>query len=489
MIRTIKSVFDFAAAIALTVGLSAVALISSTVLSISPEPAYASDYDRDSRDDLQAVRVKRSSAGRGRTDWAIRRSSDGRVLKYAFSAPGDALFHSRRTDGRFYPGIVYVKSARVPLVWILKAAKGESRFSWGRPGDRIPNQQDVNRDRYGDFTVVRALADGSLQWLFRFSNGKTASTIFGRTEDRVFLGPDGMLIRVTPEFLWQGRFYDQSQLALDVQWGQVGDIPIAPRVSAQAAVARQNGANMTIYIWNPNHTTQTIDVPTGVPALGYFFRSRELSAVALVAAARTATFMKLNNPETSTARFGDTRSAFVLPTNQVYQPGESGQFGTVPGNGGGNSGDNSGGNNGGGNNQGGDVAASLQSQCPVIRAIRPGEIWKSIASTHIPNTDPRRFSTSFITRNNVSPPSESCLLLLDSRGNKVHQLGEYFPTGSSYSSRNYGGSGCGDKKSPVDIVGEANRNTGAITTYLKINATTCISIPNANTCYNSSQCP
>jgi hypothetical protein len=88
----------------------------------------------------------------------------------------------------------------------------------------------------------------------------------------------------------------------------------------------------------------------------------------------------------------------------------------------------------------------------------------------------------------TSAPSSKCILMYDGKGNLIHQLGQYFPTGSKYSSIFYGGSGCGDKKTAVSVAQTAINSTGESTAYIKVNDSECVTIPNPNSCLNSSAC-
>lgn len=129
-------------------------------------------------------------------------------------------------------------------------------------------------------------------------------------------------------------------------------------------------------------------------------------------------------------------------------------------------------------------ANALNSVCKSIRELRSGEIYKHIASSHISPADPRRFSTSFITVRGVGAPTLSCLEMYDSNGKAIHRIGRYFPTGSSYSSRFYGGAGCGTGESPSILSSRSKRKA----VYLKVTPKTCVRIPSVTRCFNSSAC-
>lgn len=129
---------------------------------------------------------------------------------------------------------------------------------------------------------------------------------------------------------------------------------------------------------------------------------------------------------------------------------------------------------------------ALSSVCKKIRNLTRGEIWKSIASNHI--NDQRKLSTSFITLRSTIAPKNNCLYVYDKKGNLIHKLGRYFPTGSLYSSRYYGGYGCGDVKSASSVAATARQNTGSAAGYMTSGTGNCVLIPNIASCFNSSGC-
>lgn len=130
----------------------------------------------------------------------------------------------------------------------------------------------------------------------------------------------------------------------------------------------------------------------------------------------------------------------------------------------------------------------LSEVCRSTRALRSCEIWKARASGHIPGSDPRSSSTSFIALRGCPGTYSSCIPVYDKNGNKIHSLGEYPNSISSYDSRHYGGSGCGDGKSPSRVADEARANTGSPEVYVKDSDGVCVRVPNAGVCYNSSEC-
>lgn len=130
--------------------------------------------------------------------------------------------------------------------------------------------------------------------------------------------------------------------------------------------------------------------------------------------------------------------------------------------------------------------AGLRGVCKSVRSLLQGEIYKSKASNHI--TDQRRLSTSFITLARTRPPKNNCLYGFARNGTLIHKLGRYFPSGALYSSRYYGGSGCGDLKSAALVASMARRAGGSPSIYLTSGTGVCAYVPDASRCYHSSGC-
>jgi hypothetical protein len=131
-------------------------------------------------------------------------------------------------------------------------------------------------------------------------------------------------------------------------------------------------------------------------------------------------------------------------------------------------------------------ARKLSSVCTRVRSLSRGEIYKSIASKHI--NDQRATSTSFITLRSTGAPKNNCLYVYDKAGNLIHKMGRYFPTGAAYSSRYYGGHGCGDLKSASAVASAARSRTGSPAGYITSGTGNCAFVPNMGSCFNSSAC-
>lgn len=130
----------------------------------------------------------------------------------------------------------------------------------------------------------------------------------------------------------------------------------------------------------------------------------------------------------------------------------------------------------------------IKSVCSKVRSLGSGEIWKSIGSNHFPSTDPRRYSTSFITRRGTSAPSGNCISVYAANGKLVSKLGLYARNEREYSSRFYGATGCGDKKGGAAVASAAKKVAGTSRVYITSNGKNCAVIQNPASCYNSSQC-
>lgn len=129
------------------------------------------------------------------------------------------------------------------------------------------------------------------------------------------------------------------------------------------------------------------------------------------------------------------------------------------------------------------VSPELAAVCKTTTALARSDIWKAKQSNHIPSGDVRQNSTAFIILRAGRTFKPNCMLGYSNTGKLVHKLGAYFPTGTPYNKRLYGGWGCGDHKTPVQV---AAASKGGL--YLKVSSNSCVVVPQANRCYNSSGC-
>ncbi len=128
-------------------------------------------------------------------------------------------------------------------------------------------------------------------------------------------------------------------------------------------------------------------------------------------------------------------------------------------------------------------SSSLASVCPTITGLARTDVWKSKQSNHIPGGDVRKKSTALIVLRGGRRSVPSCINGYNSTGKLVHKLGAYYPTGSLYNGRNYGGWGCGGGETPSQVKRAA---PGGL--YLKLSKNTCVKIPKPTSCYNSTAC-
>src|SRR5690606_6416877 len=124
----------------------------------SPESARADvelgDFNGDGYSDLSVALVDRSART---TAWLTWLSNGDGNLFWTWGLPGDALVTGHfYGDGKYYPGIVFVRSLQTPLEWYIKNPQGTDNFlHYGFPGDHVPNQADVDCDGITDLVVIR----------------------------------------------------------------------------------------------------------------------------------------------------------------------------------------------------------------------------------------------------------------------------------------------------------------------------------------------
>lgn len=134
------------------------------------------------------------------------------------------------------------------------------------------------------------------------------------------------------------------------------------------------------------------------------------------------------------------------------------------------------------------IRTAAGSICRSDRTPARGEIYKAKQSPHIASTDRRKFSTAMIYARGVATPSTNCISAYDASGRVVHRLGLYRRGEAEYAARFYGGSGCGDAKTPSQIARDAIKNSGYPTIFLSVGGGLCVRIPDPRSCYNSIGC-
>lgn len=131
--------------------------------------------------------------------------------------------------------------------------------------------------------------------------------------------------------------------------------------------------------------------------------------------------------------------------------------------------------------------AGLNAVCPNIRELSRSEIWKTRGSHHF--SDCRRNTVGFIVARGGPGVSSSCITIYNSAGREIHRLGGYFPAGFDWASRHYSCIGCSSGGvGGSSLAALARQGTNSSEIYLKTGTNTCVRIPDANRCYNSSSC-
>lgn len=314
------------------------------------------DYNGDGSSDLAVAQVDRRA---GTTAWLARLSNRSDFGYWTFGVPGDALVTGKWFgDGKTYPGVVWVRDAKLPLEWYLKNPQGGDVFlKYGIPGDTVPNQGDLDCDGITDFTVVRngtsTRYPGLKVWYVALSSrgGLIVEDVFGFASDRVALADldgDGCseLMALRSGFTWFGKKLLQSNFS-QVQWGLPGDYPLLPQDMnndgvAEYMVARATGAGQVIYIRYSSSFYETLPagLDTSIPLIGNFvgvnsvaWHQRNTGGAAILQFNRTPQIFN----------FGISTNAIIRPDGTVIQPNEDGKFGSSGSGGGGDSGGSGGG--------------------------------------------------------------------------------------------------------------------------------------------------
>ncbi len=329
------------------------------VSDVQAAPAQG-DFNGDGLSDLSVALVNRNA---GTTAW-LTRTGASTSLFWNFTKPGDALVSGKWFgDGKTYPGLVWVRSATLPLEWYVKNPQGSEIFiRYGTPGDSIPNQGDLDCDGVTDFIVTRngtaSRFPGSKIWYVALSGaaGQVAEVPFGLVNDRLAVADmdgDGCseMIALRDGFQWFSKKLFGTAIT-QVQWGLPGDYPMLPldfNLDGQAdyIIARPEGGVQRFYLRLSANNFEIINggLSTAIPIGGNFlgvpfvaWAQRDQGLYAILGVDRVPQIFP----------FGIASNAIIRPDGTVIQPDDSGKFGSSSGGG-------SGGGGGGGGSPGGSI--------------------------------------------------------------------------------------------------------------------------------------
>ncbi len=315
-------------------------------ISVGPAAAQVElgDFNGDGTSDLSVAFVDRTA---GTTAWLSRTGDTLAPGFWTWGLPGDALVSGHFFgDGRYYPGIVYVRSAQTPLEWYIKNPSGtDTFFHYGLPGDSIPNQADMDCDGVTDLIVVRNGSAGRFPgfrlWYIALSSagGAVQEDVFGLTTDRVAaidVDGDGCAEQVAlrgDSFTWFSKPLFSTNVGV-VQWGLPGDKPLLPQDingdgTPDYIVSRPTGAGQVAFVRTgaDSFETHQIGSDTAVPIVGKF---SQRNFFAWTERATGFTAIRNSNDRDKVFPFTVAANAIIRPDGTVVQPDDDARFSADP---------------------------------------------------------------------------------------------------------------------------------------------------------------
>lgn len=303
------------------------------------------DFNGDGSSDLSVALVNRTA---GTTAWLSRTGDTLAPGFWTWALPGDALVSGHFFgDGRYYPGIVYVRSVQSPLEWYVKNPQGtDTFFFYGLPGDNIPNQADFDCDGVTDLTVIRdgtaTKFPGFRLWYTSLSSagGAIQESVFGLTTDRVGaidVDGDGCAEQVAlrgDTYTWFSKKLFAPEISV-VQWGLPGDKPLLPQDvnndgTPDYIVVRPTGAGQVAFVRTGSDSFEThqIGSDTAVPIVGNFSSRGKFFAWT----ERATGFTAIRNASDRDKVFPFTiaSNAIIRPDGTVVQPNDDARFSADP---------------------------------------------------------------------------------------------------------------------------------------------------------------
>ncbi len=299
--------------------------------------AVPGDFDGDGTADLSVGLVNKAASS---TAWLTRLTNGSQPLFWNFPVPADAFVNGRFyvNDPKYYPGVIYVRSANLPLEWYIKnSAQADVFLQFGSPGDTITNLGDWDGDGRDDISVVRKGSDGFLRWFVAQSaTAELKEYLFGISGDRVGLSDvnnDGKveLVALRSNFTWYVASPGQQNVQ-GVQWGLWGDIPLLPRDLdgdnlADFIISRKIGNSQVAFIRYGNGQTANVNLGTNtsIPMVGNFRGSSPQFAWSQRDTGWTA--IRENENDLSIFRHGIQSNVIIRPNGTVVQPTSDDSFG------------------------------------------------------------------------------------------------------------------------------------------------------------------
>ena len=400
---------------------------------VNPSPSFAApgDFDGDGTSDLSVALVsKNTSSNTGTTAWLTRLSNGQPSLFYTWGIPADAYVTGRFYAGnnKYYPGIVWVRSAALPLEWYIKDAQNGNVFvKYGLPGDSITNLGDWDGDGVDDLSVVRVGTGDALFWYVALSASARIEVYqFGVKGDKPGVADvdgDGlaeMIVLRPGTYQWFIRKPSSTNFTT-TQWGLNNDIPLLPMDLdgdhlPDFVISRRTGTLQAAYIKYGNGQTATLSLgfDTSIPQLGNF-----TGTPGFAWSQRDTGWTAIRNADSSLnlIRFGIPQNAIIRADGTVVQPSEDGRFPAGSSTGGGG---------------GGSVDPGPGGSAGCSQTFSSGWLFKPAAQ----DTGGSRLGKPLIllTRNF---PSSSCLNILANNGTIIGKYGKFS------ANRFYSGYGCG----------------------------------------------
>ncbi len=447
------------------------ALVMCCVITFLSTDSFAvpGDFDGDNKSDFSVALANRNgSTNTGTTAWLTRLGSGTGYYFWTWGVPADAYVTGRFYvgDERYYPGIVWVRDANLPLEWYIKNAAGQDVFlKFGLPGDSITNLGDWDGDGREDISVVRVGTGNVLNWYVALTQGpgSIVQYQFGISGDMAGMSDvdgDGSaeMVVLRNDYNWYVRDPAEETFT-QKQWGLPGDIPLLPQDLdgdglPDYIIARRTGTLQNAYVsyGNGQQAVFSLGQDSSIPQLGHFrnhlpnfaWSQRDSGWMAV---------RKNSDGSLKLFQFGIASNAIIRADGTVVQPSSNGRFPATTD----DDDDDDDDSGGGGGGDGGSAGCS--------RVFDSGWLLKP-ASQDSGGT--REGKPLILFSRNL--PSSSCLNILAAANGTI--IGKY---GRFSSERYYSGYGCGSGYSASEFAQRAVNASGSKNIYVQD--------PSSGSCY------